>query len=164
MERILAQYDIQFIVLGSGESHYEQYLYWLQQTFPEKVVFYKGYNYELSHLIEAGSDIFLMPSKYEPCGLNQIYSLKYGTIPIVRKTGGLADTVEFYNWETQEGTGFVFDYYNSESLFWAIQHAIGTFSNKSSWKKLMIRGMQKDFSWDRQISKYIDLYYSLKKN
>ncbi len=163
MEKILTKFDIRFVVLGSGEHSYEQYLYYLQQSFKDKVIFYLGYNFELSHLIEAGSDMFIMPSKYEPCGLNQIYSLKYGTVPIVRKTGGLADTVDFYNWETQEGTGFVFDYYNSESLYWAIQHAIQTFTDKSAWKKLVIRGMKKDFSWDKQIPKYIELYEKLTK-
>ncbi|MBN1408664.1 MAG: glycogen synthase GlgA [Calditrichaceae bacterium] len=161
IEKILAEFNIRFIVLGSGEHSYEQYLYYLQQTFSNKVVFYLGYNFELSHLIEAGSDMFVMPSKYEPCGLNQIYSLKYGTVPIVRKTGGLADTVEFYNWETQEGTGFVFDHYNADSLYWALQHAIQTFADQKAWKKLMIRGMQKDFSWDKQIPKYLKLYENL---
>ena len=164
MDKILTEFDIRFIVLGSGEHSYEQYLYYLQQSFGDKVVFYLGYNFELSHLIEAGSDMFVMPSKYEPCGLNQIYSLKYGTVPIVRKTGGLADTVEFYNWETQEGTGFVFDYYNPESLYWALQHAIQTYADKTAWKKLMIRGMIKDFSWDKQIPKYLKLYENLSKH
>jgi len=163
MEFILSEYDLRFIVLGSGEHHYEQFLYHLQISFPEKVVFYRGYNYELSHLIEAGSDIFLMPSKYEPCGLNQIYSLKYGTVPIVRKTGGLADTVQFYDWQNQEGTGFVFDHYNADSLNWALQHAIKTFKNKKAWKKLKIGGMSQDFSWDKQIPKYLELYYDLVK-
>ena len=163
MEKILQEFDIRFIVLGSGEHSYEQYLYYLQQSFRDKVVFYLGYNFELSHLIEAGSDMFLMPSKYEPCGLNQIYSLKYGTVPIVRKTGGLADTIEFYNWETQEGTGFVFDFYNADGLYWVLQHAIQTFKDKTAWKKMVIRGMQKDFSWDKQIPKYLKLYQKLIK-
>jgi starch synthase len=164
MERILSEFDIRFIVLGSGEHGFEQYLYYLQQTFEDKVVFYLGYNFELSHLIEAGSDIFIMPSKYEPCGLNQIYSLKYGTVPVVRKTGGLADTVEFYNWETQEGTGFVFEHYNSDSLYWILQHAIQTYADKTAWEKLIIRGMNMDFSWDKQIPKYIELYEKLTKH
>ena len=163
MEKILIEFDVRFVVLGSGEHQYEQYLYYLQQAFKDKVVFYLGYNFELSHLIEAGSDIFIMPSKYEPCGLNQIYSLKYGTVPVVRKTGGLADTVDFYNWETQEGTGFVFEHFNSDSLYWALQHAIQAFTDKVAWKKLVIRGMQQDFSWDKQIPKYIDLYEKLSK-
>lgn len=163
MEKILHEFNIRFIVLGSGKHSYEQYLYYLQQSFRDKVVFYLGYNFELSHLIEAGSDMFLMPSKYEPCGLNQIYSLKYGTVPIVRKTGGLADTIEFYNWETQEGTGFVFEFYNADGLYWALQHAIQTFKDKTAWKKMVIRGMQKDFSWDKQIPKYLELYQKLIK-
>jgi starch synthase len=161
MEKVLHAHDVRFVVLGSGEHHYEQYLYYLQQTFPQKVVFYRGYNNELSHLMEAGADIFLMPSKYEPCGLNQIYSLKYGTVPIVRKTGGLADTVQEYNWQTREGTGFVFEHYAPEGLFWAIQHALNTFPNKKVWRKLMIEGMSKDFSWDHQIPQYIELYRNL---
>lgn len=163
MEKVLHGYDIRFIVLGNGEHHYEQYLYYLQQTFPEKVVFYRGYNNELSHLIEAGADIFLMPSKYEPCGLNQIYSLKYGTVPIVRKTGGLADTVQEYNWQTGEGTGFVFEHYTPEGLYWAIQHALNTFPHKKIWKKLMLAGMAQDFSWKHQISKYLELYRNMIK-
>lgn len=163
MGKILTEFDVRFIVLGSGEHHYQQYLHYLQQTFKDKVVFYLGYNFELAHLIEAGSDIFIMPSKYEPCGLNQIYSLKYGTAPVVRKTGGLADTVEFYDWETQRGTGFVFDYYNSDSLYWALQHAINTYANRTAWIKLMKRGMKMDFSWEKQIPKYMELYDSLMK-
>ncbi|MEJ2052767.1 MAG: glycogen/starch synthase [Calditrichaceae bacterium] len=163
MEKILNEFDIRFIVLGSGEHHYEQYFHYLQETYKNKVVFYLGYNFELSHLIEAGSDIFVMPSKYEPCGLNQIYSLKYGTVPVVRQTGGLADTVAFYDWKTQQGTGFIFDQYNSDSLYWALQHAIRTFADRKVWKKLMLRGMKKDFSWDKQVKKYVELYENTSK-
>ena len=105
-----------------------------------------------------------MPSRYEPCGLNQIYSLKYGTVPAVRKTGGLADTVELYDWEKQTGTGFVFDHFNSESLFWAMEFAVMTFANIKAWQKLMKNGMKKDFSWGRQVKEYIKLYRKILKS
>jgi len=158
MEVVLANFNLRFIALGSGERSYEQYLYSLQQRFPNKAVFYKGYHTRLSHLIEAGADIFVMPSRYEPCGLNQIYSLKYGTIPVVRKTGGLADTVQLYNWKDQSGTGFVFEHYNSESLQWALQYALTTFINRRAWRKLMRNAMRQDFSWEKQIQKYLAVY------
>jgi len=155
---ILSRFNVRFIALGSGEHEYEQFLYHLQLQFPENVVFYRGYNYELSHLLEAGADIFLMPSKYEPCGLNQIYSLKYGNIPVVRKTGGLADTVELYDWQKQTGTGFVFEHYDSSSLKWALEYALTTFLHHESWRKMMIRAMEQDFSWEKQVEKYVELY------
>jgi starch synthase len=161
IEPILNKYDIRFIVLGSGDYKYEHYLYFLQLRYPEKVVFFKGYHYELSHLIEAGADMFLMPSRYEPCGLNQIYSLKYGTAPIVRKTGGLADTVALYNWEKQTGNGFVFEHYTPDALYWALEFAITTYAHPKSWQKIMKTGMRKNFSWEKQIQKYISLYLQL---
>ncbi len=163
IERILDEYDIRLIVLASGQPEYEHYLYFLQLQYPDKVVFYQGYNYELAHLIEAGADIFLMPSRYEPCGLNQIYSLKYGTVPVVRKTGGLADTVRLYDWKTQKGTGFVFEHYTPDSLFWALEYAVTTFANKKAWRKIQIEGMKEDFSWDKQVKEYVRLYQKIVK-
>ncbi len=164
LDEILKNFDVQFVILGSGEPEYEQYLYHMQLSFDKKLVFYRGYNYELAHLIEAGANIFLMPSRYEPCGLNQIYSLKYGTVPVVRRTGGLADTVELYQWQNQTGTGFVFDHYNAGGLLWALKYALTTYGNKQAWRKIMIRGMKKDFSWHRQIAKYIILFNNLLMN
>ena len=161
LDQILSKNNIRFAILGSGALDYEKFLYHLQLKHKDKLVFYNGYNNELSHLIEAGSDIFVMPSRYEPCGLNQIYSLKYGTVPVVSKTGGLADTVKLYQWERQEGTGFVFEHYNSESLSWALNYAINTFRYKEAWKNLMINGMKQDFSWPKQIKKYVNLYLNL---
>jgi len=158
LELILAQYNVRFIVLGAGEESYEQFLHYIQSSFPEKAVFFKGYDYPLSHLIEAGSDIFVMPSKYEPCGLNQIYSLKYGTIPVVRKTGGLADTVQPYDWRTGQGTGFVFEHYTQSGLQWALEYALSTYAHKNVWKKLIRRAMLQNFSWEEQIHKYVELY------
>lgn len=155
---LLANYHLQFVVLGSGEPNLADFFRRAQETFPQKMCFYDGYNVALSHLIEAGSDMFVMPSRYEPCGLNQIYSLKYGTVPIVRKTGGLADTVELYDWETQEGTGFVFEYFNSDSLKWAIDYAYQTYQHKDSWQKIMRNGMSLNFSWELQVQQYVDVY------
>jgi len=158
---ILQERDVQFIVLGSGEARYEYFFGQTQHDFPERFVFYRGYNYKLSHMIEAGADIFVMPSRYEPCGLNQIYSLKYGTVPIVRKTGGLADTVDLYDWESQKGTGFVFEDYSPAGLSWALNYAIDTFAHRKSWNKLMRNGMKLDFSWKKQVKPYIRLYKNL---
>jgi starch synthase len=119
------------------------------------------YNNELAHWIEAGCDAFVMPSRYEPCGLNQIYSLKYGTVPIVRKTGGLADTVQLYDSVSQIGSGFVFEYFKGDSLRWAIDYAYNTFQNQNAWKKIMLNGMQQNFSWEVQVEKYIELYQKI---
>lgn len=163
MDDILKQYDLSFVILGSGEAHYEQYFFELESRFPKRVKFFHGYDYPLSHLIEAGADIFLMPSQYEPCGLNQIYSLKYGTVPVVRKTGGLADTVTLYDWKTQTGDGFVFEHYTPEGLRWALEYAITTYPHRQAWRKIMKNGMQKDFSWEKQIKEYEKLYFELIK-
>lgn len=154
----LANYDIRFVILGSGDDKYVHFFEQLIGKFPNKFSFYNGYNMELAHWIEAGSDMFVMPSRYEPCGLNQIYSLKYGTVPIVRKTGGLADTVQLYNWETQEGTGFVFEHYTTEGLHWAMDYAYQTYQHPKAWRKIMKSGMKQNFSWEVQVEKYIQLY------
>lgn len=153
--------DLRLVVLGSGESRYEEFFAWMAQRFPGKAWFYRGYNEKLAHWIEAGTDIFLMPSRYEPCGLNQMYSLKYGTPPIVRKTGGLADTVEPFNAATGKGTGFVFEHFNSDGLSWALDLALNTYHQRSAWDRLMANGMAKDYSWDVQGKEYVGLYEKL---
>ncbi len=158
LDSIIQQYDVQVVILGSGESQYEKYFYYLQLNFSDKVVFYKGYDYPLSHLIEAGSDLFLMPSLFEPCGLNQIYSLKYGTVPVVRKTGGLADTIEPYEWDNQKGTGFVFEHYDSSGFYWALDYALSTYKHQEAWNTIRKRAMSKNFSWKKQVKKYVSLY------
>lgn len=163
LEKFLINKEVQFVVLGSGEKKYENFFSGLQKKYPKKLTFYSGYNNQLAHQIEAGSDMFLMPSKYEPCGLNQIYSLKYGTIPIVRKTGGLADTVQLYNWETQTGTGFVFEDFTASGLEWALNYAVGTFAHPTVWKKIIKNAMMQDYSWDTQIKEYIKLYTAIIK-
>ena len=148
-------------VLGSGEPAFERFFTALQRNFRRRVCYYNGYNNKLAHWIEAGSDIFLMPSQFEPCGLNQMYSLRYGTVPIVRETGGLADTVEPYNPDTDKGTGIVFRDYNDAGLNWAINAALDLYQNKKTWLRIIKNGMAKDFSWDRQGAIYVELFRRL---
>ncbi len=158
----LIQLNCRFVVLGSGEKKYEDFFRSLSYSFPEKFGVRISFDNHLAHLIEAGADMFLMPSKYEPCGLNQIYSLKYGTVPIVRKTGGLADTVkdwDFYkNLGQESGNGFVFEEYSSRAMIDAIRRAIDKFSDKKIWKQIQLNGMKENFSWDISAKKYFDLY------
>jgi starch synthase len=150
--------DLNFIVLGSGEAWCEHELRSLSSRLSNfRAVI--GYNEELSHLIEAGSDFFLMPSRYEPCGLNQMYSLIYGTLPIVRRTGGLADTVENFNEKTNEGTGFMFDDLTPQSVYNTVGWAVWAYYNRPEKIKAMrIRGMKRDFSWTISAKKYLDMY------
>lgn len=154
--------DLQLVLLGSGEKQFESSFNALANKYSHKFGIYLGYNNDLSHLIEAGSDMFLMPSHYEPCGLNQIYSLKYGTVPIVRKTGGLADTVLDWDERTaqgyNDGTGFSFIDSNGYALTNAVERAISAFRKKSVWNKIQANGMNKDFSWKKSAEKYIQLY------
>jgi starch synthase len=158
----LMKLNVQWIILGSGEEKYEEMFTELQHYYPEKVFTYIGFNNEMSHLIEAGTDMLLMPSLYEPCGLNQIYSLKYGTVPIVRKTGGLADTV--YDWDeanlnhSQNGNGFSFSEYTGEAMFSAIIRAINYFGKKPIWEKIISNGMMENFSLENSAKEYIKLY------
>jgi len=157
---VLARRNFLVVALGSGEPRYEDFFQWLQWRFPGKAWFYRGFNEPLAHWIEAGADLFLMPSRYEPCGLNQMYSLRYGTLPIVRKTGGLADTVEPFD-SAGNGTGFVFEHYTAEGLRWALDTALDTYEDRPTWERLMLNGMAKDFSWDVQGREYVELYRRL---
>jgi starch synthase len=161
LPRILDRHQVQLIVLGSGEDRYRAFFHALQRSFPEKVFFYSGYNNELAHQIEAASDIYLMPSLYEPCGLNQMYSLRYGAVPVVRRTGGLVDSVEPWNPETGEGTGFVFNHFTPDGLVWAVESALELFQDRRRWRQIVRNGMSRDFSWQRQVGEYIDLYRRL---
>jgi len=158
---LLEARDFRFAVLGTGEVKYEEFFARLQQRFPGKVCFYRGFSNELAHLIEAGADLFVMPSLYEPCGLNQLYSLKYGTIPVVRRTGGLADTVEPWNPATAEGTGFVFEHFTPEGLAWALGAALDAWTDRAAWRKLQKNAMARDFSWRHQAAEYVALYTRL---
>jgi starch synthase len=158
----LVNLPAQWAILGSGEDRFEDLFLNMAHHLPGKVFSYIGYNNELAHLIEAASDMLLMPSRYEPCGLNQIYSLKYGTVPIVRKTGGLADTVqdwhEYLSTGEETGTGFSFNDYSSHALYSTVERAIRTFYDKETWRKIQRNGMAKDYSWDKSAKEYIELY------
>jgi starch synthase len=158
----LLKSDFQYVMLASGEKDLEKRFETIQRKHPNKVGIFFGFDEELAHLIEAGSDMFLMPSKYEPCGLNQMYSMRYGTVPIVRATGGLDDTVEDYS-TGGKGTGFKFEKYDSKELLKAIQRALKVYQQPEEWKKIMRNGMQKDFSWEHSAKKYINLYKDLLK-
>ncbi len=157
----LSERGLQLVVLGSGDSRLEQMFLGLQQRFPRQVAFYRGFSNPLAHLIEAGADVFLMPSRYEPCGLNQLYSLRYGTVPIVFRTGGLADSVQSWNPRTQHGTGFVFDFHDASGLRWAVETAMVAYRDHRAWRKLMANGMAKNYSWTRQIRVYETLFSRL---
>jgi len=158
LQPILEQHGVQFIFLGSGEDQYEDFFRWATQAYPHRVASYIGYNERLAHLIEAGSDMFLMPSRYEPCGLNQMYSLAYGTVPIVRSTGGLADTVRDVYADGENGNGFSFNDYEGYALHNAIERALTVFQDQDAWHTLMQRGMTEDFSWTRSAEAYTSLY------
>jgi starch synthase len=156
--------DMQFVLLGSGEKGFEKTLKSLAQQYPDKIAINIGYDEALAHLIEAGADIFLMPSRFEPCGLNQMYSQRYGTIPIVRKTGGLADTVVDTLPETlanQTASGIVFNEASSSALLEAIKRAMILYSFPDTWKKIQTNAMKKEFSWQRSAEQYLALYENL---
>ena len=157
----LMKLDLQAVFLGSGDPGYEQFFQRLARENPQKVAVQIGYNEPLSHQIEAGADLFLMPSQYEPCGLNQMYSLLYGTVPIVRAVGGLADSV-VDSWEqtiaNRTANGFSFHDYRGEVLFRQVCRALGLFHDKTTWKQIMQTGMQRDWSWRRSAREYEQVY------
>ncbi len=157
----LMDLPFQLLVLGSGEEETEKFFENLAKNFPQKVNTYIGYNNKLAHWITAGCDMFLMPSLYEPCGLNQMYCLNYGNVPVVRKTGGLADTVIDYRDFNGTGNGFSFSEYTSYALYRTIAKAIEIFKDRKSWKKIMDRGMKEDFSWKHSAKEYLRLYESM---
>ncbi|WP_333873591.1 glycogen synthase GlgA [Methylobacter sp.] len=160
----MLDHPLQFVLLGSGSKGFEQRLHNFAESHPDKISITIGYDETLAHLIEAGADIFLMPSRFEPCGLNQIYSQRYGTIPIVRKTGGLADTVidtvpETLNNHT--ATGFVFNEASAGTLMEAIKRSLILYNHPKTWKQLQTNGMQKDYSWSKSAQQYMTLYSHL---
>ncbi len=150
--------DVQMVVLGDGDKKYVEALQAIQERHPKKFRVVIGFDDQLAHQIEAGCDMFLMPSLYEPCGLNQMYSLRYGTVPIVRETGGLADTIIECDKERDTGNGFVFKNFSSDELLEAFCRAHDLFMDKKSWKKLQKRGMAEDFSWNTAVGRYEKLY------
>jgi starch synthase len=153
--------DLQMIVLGKGDQEYHKALQLLEKKHPDRLKVYLEFNDMLAHRIQAGADIFLMPSRYEPCGLNQLYALKYGTVPVVRSVGGLADTVIDYDPATQAGTGFVFEEYEAGAMMAALERAVKLYPRRQRWTRLMKTGMSQDFSWSRSASKYSALFESL---
>jgi starch synthase len=155
----LMKLNVQLVVLGTGEKRYHDLFEKAHKKFPAKVGIALTFDEELAHLIEAGADMFLMPSRYEPCGLNQMYSLRYGTVPIVRATGGLDDTI--VDVEQGNGTGFKFKTYSSKDLLKTIQRALQTYQDAAAWRKIMKTGMAKDFSWETSARKYVQVYRSL---
>ena len=154
----LVELDLQIVILGTGDKKLEDNIESYQKKYPKKISLNRAFDETLAHMIEAGSDLFLMPSRFEPCGMNQIYSIRYGTLPIVFNTGGLADTISELDEKTDTGNGFVLNKYSSKELIKAIKKAIKTFKNKSLWTQTQIRIMQEDFSWDTSIDSYSDVY------
>ncbi len=154
----LAREKMIVVVLGTGDKTYEDMFQRLNKQFPNKIAIKIAYDNVIAHKIEAGADMFLMPSRYEPCGMNQIYSLKYGTVPIVRATGGLDDTIEPWDARTGKGTGFKFAEYTGEALLATIKQALLAYRDQSSWQTLMRNGMARDFSWGASAREYGKIY------
>ena len=160
IEDIVAD-DVQFVLLGTGEPEYEEYFKALEYRYPEKVRTILEFNKDLSKEIYAGSDLFLMPSKSEPCGLSQMIASRYGTVPIVRETGGLADTIHPYNPETGEGNGVTFVTYNAHDMLDAVRRAVSIYRDKEQFEKLRYNAKTADFSWSASAKRYIDMYNEL---
>ena len=163
LPQVLAAGDLRLAVLGTGEASYEGYFADLERRFPGRVAYRREFSEPLAHRIEAGCDLFLMPSRYEPCGLNQMYSQRYGTLPLVRRTGGLADTVEPYaaGGDGSVGTGFVFEHFTAEGFRWALELALATWKERAVWARLMRRAMTRDFSWEKRGGEYLEVYRRL---
>jgi starch synthase len=157
----LMERPVQFVLLGSGERRFEEFFRAAAARYSGRVAVRIGFDEPLAHQIEAGADLFLMPSLYEPCGLNQMYSLKYGTIPIVHGVGGLRDTIQDYDSARDTGTGFVFDDYEPQALLDAIDRGLTACNDKNAWTGLRRRAMAMDFSWERSAHAYSNLYQQL---
>jgi starch synthase len=154
----LPRLNASFVLLGSGERRYEDLWLALAARYPDRVGARIGFDEPLAHLIEGGADLFLMPSRFEPCGLNQMYSLRYGTPPVVRATGGLYDTVQNFDKTTGSGTGFTFEKYSPQALLSTLRWALETFEDRAVWRRIQLAGMQRDFSWDTSARQYVNVY------
>jgi len=161
LPRLLQSHDVRLAVIGSGDAKYEQFFAGLADRHRGHAMFFGGYDESLAHWIEGASDIFLMPSQYEPCGLNQMYSLRYGTVPIVRRTGGLADSVVHFDPATGHGTGVVFNDFDAGGMQWALDTAMQWYTQPQLWEKLVQNAMRQDFSWETQTSEYLKLFAEL---
>lgn len=154
--------NAKLIILGTGDVKIVKSLNKLATVYPDRICFHNYFDEKMAHLIEAGSDIYLMPSRYEPCGLNQIYSLRYGTIPIVFNTGGLADTVE--DWNGKKGNGFIFYKFTVKELIKIINKTINIFNDKKTWNRIIKNAMNADYSWSNSAQKYLNLYDKILKD
>lgn len=162
-DEMLIQDDFYFVVLGDGDKEYVDYFHELKAKFPNRVALSIGYDNKLAHKIYAGADLFLMPSKFEPCGLSQMIALRYGTIPIVRETGGLADTVEAFNEYEQTGNGFSFTHFNAHDMMHVIRYACNIYRVPQAWDLLVNNAMKQDFSWTQSAKLYRQAYRQLLK-
>ncbi|MBH5318102.1 glycogen synthase GlgA [Paenibacillus sp. GSMTC-2017] len=153
--------DVQLVVLGAGETHYEQLFADVARRHPEKAVVWHGYSERMARRVYAGSDIFAMPSKFEPCGLSQLLALRYRSVPIVRETGGLKDTVQAYNEYTGEGNGFSFSNYNAHDYLYTVKRALACYNDEETWKKIVENGSRGDYSWDVSAKAYLNMYAQL---
>jgi starch synthase len=160
----LAKENMSIVALGTGQPAYEKAMRAFAEKYQGKMAVKVGFDNGLAHKIEAGADIFLMPSRFEPCGLNQIYSLRYGTVPVVRATGGLDDTVQDYDPANKQGTGFKFDEYTGEQLLEAVRRALALYRETGAWQVLQTNGMLKDFSWKTSAASYVTLYEAAKRS
>jgi starch synthase len=157
-QRLLAERDLQLVVLGMGDPAHERMLSDLRRAFPRKMALVLDFDEALAQLIYAGCDFFLMPSRFEPCGLGQLIALRYGAVPVARRTGGLADTVQSYELDPSSGTGFTFEAATAQGLEQAVERALAAYENPTVWRRLQVRGMSQDFSWDRAAGLYRDMY------
>ena len=159
IEGMMENLNFQLILLGTGMEYYHHLFNDIKQKYPQKAAIYLTFNNELAQRIYAGSDLFLMPSRFEPCGSGQLLSMRYGSIPVVRETGGLKDTITDFDQRTGAGNGFTFKNYNALAMYTAIVRAIETYHYKDQWRMLMQRGMSADFSWKNSAQKYVELYW-----
>jgi starch synthase len=161
LPRLLDEHDVRLAVVGTGDPQYERFFSGLAERYRGRAWFFGGYDESLAHWVEGAADVFVMPSLYEPCGLNQMYSLRYGTVPIVRRTGGLADSVSHFDPATGQGTGIVFNDFDAPAMKWALDTAMDWYHQPALWDRLMRNGMRCDFSWQTQANEYLKLFAGL---
>jgi starch synthase len=158
VEPLLNEAGVQLALLGTGEPHYHDFFRWIGERYPGQTAIALTFDAGLAQRIYGGADILLMPSRYEPCGLGQMIAMRYGTVPVVRRTGGLADTVSDYQPATGQGNGFVFGNYTSHACFAALVRAVEAFRRPDEWRRLQRRGMEADLSWASSARRYVELY------